>query len=92
MTSASTMIACDKLHSYDPNGRYLVVLKKSHTSEDAERIIQIVSAYESSLEYYPNVNQLNGTLSDQALLLVSINGVILYYYLDQYNQLLIQKS
>jgi len=72
MTSASTTIACEKLQSSDPNGRYLVILKKSHTSEDAERIIQIVSAYESSLEYYPNVRELSGTLSDQALLLVSI--------------------
>lgn len=79
-----TPITCDKLNDIDVNGRYLIVLKDDTEQEEAERLIQIINEYHQSCElnllgrstttskltYYPVVNQLIGSLSDKALLLV----------------------
>ena len=72
--------------TFCPNNMYSVVLKQNHTDEDANRIIKAVDEYQSSLEkngtedaqsqirsqliYLRNVNQLIGSLTEEAVLLV----------------------
>ena len=77
-------ITCNKLQNFEAdNDRYLIVLKECHTAQDAERLIKIVNKYQSSLTYLPNVGQLQGTLSNEALSQVHMH-VCTYTYVCTY--------
>lgn len=88
VVAGGAVVPCDKLKDskFSANNIYLVVLKDNHTEEDANRIIEAVNKYQSSLEengtedtqpqirsqltYLRHVNQLIGPLSVEAVLLV----------------------
>ena len=82
-SSTSTMNTCDKLENFAVSNRYLIVLKEfDNAEEEAKRLIRIVDEYQSlitntptftsKLTYLANINQLIGTLSNEAVSLVSI--------------------
>ena len=92
VAAPATNIPCRKLEAVDANNRYLILLQDNYSEEDAEQIQKVVNEYQSSLEingsehdakqavirsqltYSQNI--LSGTLSEEAILLVSLYCII----------------
>ena len=79
-TSTPAPKVCNNLQKFNAdNNRYLIVLKDCDNALGAERLMNIAKKYQSCLIYLPYVCQLQGTLSNEALLKVCTHACMHIY-------------